>query len=68
MRPLRIAIAGDRFMLPSVFREELERALPDAGEVRTLELAWPDEPMHHGYAGGPRAARNRRAARIFRRA
>jgi D-3-phosphoglycerate dehydrogenase / 2-oxoglutarate reductase len=52
MRPLRIAVAGDRFMLPGVFREELERALPGAGEVRTLELAWPDEPMHHGYAGG----------------
>jgi D-3-phosphoglycerate dehydrogenase len=52
MRPLRIAVAGDRFMLPGVFREEIERALPGTGEIRTLELAWPDEPMHHGYAGG----------------
>ncbi|MGF1553336.1 MAG: 2-hydroxyacid dehydrogenase [Paracoccaceae bacterium] len=45
-----IAIIGDRFMLSS----EFERALHDAcdGRVacRGLDLAWPDEPMEHGYA------------------
>ena len=53
MSPLKIAVAGDRFMLAEVFREEIERALPNGGSsIRTLDLAWPDEPMHHGYAEG----------------
>ncbi len=47
----RIAIIGDRFMLPEVFAEEIAKLVPDA-EMRTLEYTWPDEPMHHGYAGG----------------
>ena len=55
MTVLRIAIAGDRFMLSDVFREEIERALPVPATVRTLELAWPDEPMHHGYVNGVEA-------------
>jgi D-3-phosphoglycerate dehydrogenase / 2-oxoglutarate reductase len=45
-----IAIIGDRFMLPSVFREKIEAACGDAHLIRTIETAWPDEPMEHGYA------------------
>lgn len=51
MRPLDIAVIGDRFMLAEVFREEIERLAPAGSTVRTLELPWPDEPMHHGYSG-----------------
>ena len=47
----KIAIIGDRFMLPSVFREKIEKACGGNGlEIRTREDAWPDEPMEHGYA------------------
>jgi Phosphoglycerate dehydrogenase and related dehydrogenases len=47
----QIAIIGDRFMLPEVFRREIEKACAGANiEIRTLEHAWPDEPMEHGYA------------------
>jgi D-3-phosphoglycerate dehydrogenase len=59
MKPLRIAIAGDRFMRAEVFRREIERALPNCDMLRTLELAWPDEPMHHGYNGAPEQALTR---------
>lgn len=46
-----IAIIGDRFMLPSVFREKIEEACGGADIlIRTREDAWPDEPMEHGYA------------------
>lgn len=51
MRPLEIAVIGDRFMLPQVFREEIERVVPPGSTIRTHELPWPDEPMHHGYSG-----------------
>lgn len=51
MRPLDIAVIGDRFMLAEVFREEIERLAPAGSTVRALELPWPDEPMHHGYSG-----------------
>ena len=46
----RIAVIGDRFMLPSLFVEALEK-IPAALDIRTLEQPWPDEPMVHGYAG-----------------
>ncbi len=46
----KIAIIGDRFMLPEVFRSEIEKACGDGLDIRTLEQAWPDEPMEHGYA------------------
>ena len=59
MKPLRIAIAGDRFMLADVFRQEIERLMPDGSSLRLLELAWPDEPMHHGYNGAAEAALTR---------
>lgn len=54
-QPLRIAIIGDRFMLPQAFKEALEAIADRALDIRLLELPWPDEPMHHGYAGGATA-------------
>ncbi|RWK56628.1 2-hydroxyacid dehydrogenase [Mesorhizobium sp.] len=46
----KIAIIGDRFMLPQVFREKIEEACGDNLDIRTLEAAWPDEPMEFGNA------------------
>jgi D-3-phosphoglycerate dehydrogenase / 2-oxoglutarate reductase len=46
-----IAIIGDRFMLPEAFVTALRRVVGPEASLRTLELAWPDEPMVHGYAG-----------------
>ncbi|MGP1397303.1 MAG: 2-hydroxyacid dehydrogenase [Inquilinaceae bacterium] len=46
----KIAIIGDRFMLPDVFREKIEESVKGPVEIRTLEQPWPDEPMEHGYA------------------
>ncbi|MER8437792.1 2-hydroxyacid dehydrogenase [Mesorhizobium sp. M1312] len=46
----KIAIIGDRFMLPQVFREKIEKACGDNLDIRTLEAAWPDEPMEFGNA------------------
>lgn len=53
MRKVEVAVIGDRFMKPAIFAEAL-RAVPggEGLEVRTRELAWPDEAMRHGYAGG----------------
>jgi D-3-phosphoglycerate dehydrogenase / 2-oxoglutarate reductase len=46
----KIAIIGDRFMLPAVFREKIEAACKGALDIRMREDAWPDMPMEHGYA------------------
>lgn len=46
----KIAIIGDRFMLPGVFRVKIEEACGDNLDIRTLETAWPDEPMEFGNA------------------
>ncbi|MFB2551964.1 2-hydroxyacid dehydrogenase [Ensifer soli] len=46
----KIAIIGDRFMLPEVFRDKVVEACGDGLEIRLLEMPWPDEPMEHGYA------------------
>jgi D-3-phosphoglycerate dehydrogenase / 2-oxoglutarate reductase len=46
----KIAIIGDRFMLPDVFRDKIIEACGDKHEIRTLEQPWPDVPMEHGYA------------------
>ncbi|PTE10792.1 2-hydroxyacid dehydrogenase [Mesorhizobium helmanticense] len=46
----KIAIIGDRFMLPEVFRAKIEEACGDNLDIRTLETAWPDEPMQFGNA------------------
>jgi D-3-phosphoglycerate dehydrogenase len=45
-----IAIIGDRFMLPGFFERALHERIGDGIATRSLELPWPDEPMHHGYA------------------
>ena len=44
----RIAIIGDRFMLPSVFAEKVSEAVTAPVDIATREDAWPDEPMEHG--------------------
>ncbi|MBX6322107.1 MAG: 2-hydroxyacid dehydrogenase [Rhodospirillaceae bacterium] len=49
MRRCPIAIIGDRFMKPEAFTEALTSVLGEGLDLRTLELAWPDEPMRHGY-------------------
>ena len=46
----KIAIIGDRFMLPGVFRDKIVEAVGEDHEIRTVEQPWPDEPMEHGYA------------------
>lgn len=46
----KIAIIGDRFMLPDVFKAEIEKACGTGLDIRTREDPWPDEPMEHGYA------------------
>lgn len=46
----KIAIIGDRFMLPEVFRQKIEEVVPSGIEIQTRQTAWPDEPMEHGYA------------------
>ncbi|WP_026617837.1 2-hydroxyacid dehydrogenase [Ensifer aridi] len=46
----KIAIIGDRFMLPDVFRDKIVEACGDGHEIRLLEQPWPDVPMEHGYA------------------
>jgi len=48
--PKEIAIIGDRFMLPAIFRQKIVAAAGDGHAIRTLEQPWPDEPMEHGYA------------------
>lgn len=46
----KIAILGDNFMLPEVFKTEIEKRTKGEIEIRTHKSAWPDEPMEHGYA------------------
>ncbi|MDO9414626.1 2-hydroxyacid dehydrogenase [Pararhizobium sp.] len=46
----KIAIIGDRFMLPDVFRDKIVEACGDGHDIRTLQMPWPDVPMEHGYA------------------
>lgn len=41
-----VLAAGDRFILPALFRERVEAATGDlAADVAELELPWPDEPF-----------------------
>ncbi|MFC6491050.1 2-hydroxyacid dehydrogenase [Nitratireductor sp. GCM10026969] len=46
----KIAIIGDRFMLPEVFRDKITEACGNGLDIHTHTQAWPDEPMEHGYA------------------
>jgi D-3-phosphoglycerate dehydrogenase / 2-oxoglutarate reductase len=48
--PVKIAVIGDRFMLPSMFEHAIRLRCRDPLEISTFELPWPDEPMMHGYA------------------
>lgn len=48
-----IAIIGDRFMRADAFLAALRGTLGHEPATRGLELPWPDEPMVHGYGGGP---------------
>ncbi|QND59096.1 2-hydroxyacid dehydrogenase [Mesorhizobium huakuii] len=43
-----IAIIGDNFMLPEVFRAKIEKVATGDLDIRTLQTAWPDEPMEFG--------------------
>jgi len=40
-----VLAAGDRFILPQLFSDELHAALGPDIQVRTLELPWPDVPF-----------------------
>ncbi|AEH90198.1 2-hydroxyacid dehydrogenase [Mesorhizobium opportunistum] len=46
--PRKIAIIGDNFMLPEVFRAKIEKVASGDLDIRTLQTAWPDEPMEFG--------------------
>ncbi len=47
----KIAIIGDRFMLSNVFEAALrDRCTGHNLDIISHDLAWPDEPMEHGYA------------------
>ncbi|MEI9422930.1 2-hydroxyacid dehydrogenase [Mesorhizobium sp. Cs1299R1N1] len=46
--PRKIAIIGDNFMLPEVFRAKIEKVVSGDLGIRTLQTAWPDEPMEFG--------------------
>ncbi|HZT18193.1 MAG TPA: 2-hydroxyacid dehydrogenase [Dongiaceae bacterium] len=52
MNRRQIAVIGDRFMKPEAFVAALEPVVGEGGELRSLELPWPDEPMRHGYVDG----------------
>jgi D-3-phosphoglycerate dehydrogenase / 2-oxoglutarate reductase len=45
-----VSIIGDRFMLASVFADAIVAACGDKVVLGLHEMAWPDEPMEHGYA------------------
>ncbi|GAA3652464.1 2-hydroxyacid dehydrogenase [Microbacterium marinilacus] len=42
---IRVLAAGDRFIRASLFRAELEQALPEGIEVVETEFGWPDVPF-----------------------
>src|SRR5687768_16603716 len=46
-----IAVIGDRFMRASAFTAALD-GIATGARIRTFELPWPDETMHHGYVDG----------------
>ncbi|MFT4725797.1 MAG: D-3-phosphoglycerate dehydrogenase [Granulosicoccus sp.] len=46
----KLAIIGDLFMLPDILERKVRDVVGDALEIHTLQQAWPDEPMEHGYA------------------
>ncbi len=49
--PRKISIIGDLFMLSSMFESAIrERCRLFEMDITAHDLAWPDEPMEHGYA------------------
>ncbi len=46
----KLAIIGDRFMLPEKFAEEIISACGDMFDIKSMANQWPDENMEHGYA------------------
>ncbi len=46
---IEVAVIGDRFMTCPIFVEALRSVGQRRFTFRTLELAWPDEAMEHGY-------------------
>jgi D-3-phosphoglycerate dehydrogenase len=48
----RIAIIGDRFMLPEIFQREIEALNGTELDIRCMANDWPDEPVEHGYING----------------
>jgi len=46
----RIAIIGDRFMLPERFEAAIAAVIDDPPPMRSMANGWPDEDMRHGYA------------------
>ena len=42
---IRVLAAGDRFIRSSLFREEIERALPQDIDIVETEFGWPDVPF-----------------------
>ncbi|MEQ8653069.1 MAG: 2-hydroxyacid dehydrogenase [Kiloniellales bacterium] len=45
----RIAIIGDNFMLPEMFREKLLSATDEALSIRMQTYNWPGDPLVHGH-------------------
>ena len=48
-KQVRIAVIGDRLMLPSMFEEAIRTRCGDGLAIETPEMPWPDEPMERGY-------------------
>ena len=46
----KIAVIGDNFMLPEMFRDRLMAAVGDGLDVRMHRSNWPGEPLVHGHA------------------
>jgi len=47
----KISIIGDRFMLSSMFETAIREACSTSAlSIASHDMAWPDEPMEHGYA------------------
>ncbi len=43
--PIRVLAAGDRFILPAIFRDAVMAELGESASVSELEYPWPDEPF-----------------------
>lgn len=46
----QVAIIGDEFMLPSMFKDALLNSCGDQLTIREMSNGWPDTAMEHGYA------------------